>query len=119
MTKTSKKWRVSSKARESRGAPRRARQTRVKKSALKRFRTVFVLDKLSPRARSDVLADGTLSETWQVPVQHPVELGPCPTVSRASLFAAFRAAADGRQPLPLKDLKGKTLKAKTPVDPDR
>jgi len=77
-----------------------------------------VLDKLSPRARSDVLADGTLSETWQVPVQHPVELGPGHTVSRDSLFAAFRAAADGRQPPPLKDLKGKALKAKVAVDPD-
>jgi hypothetical protein len=77
-----------------------------------------VLDKLSPRVRSDVLADGTLSSTCRVPVQHPVELGPDHTVSCDSLFAAFRAAADGCQPLPLKDLKGKKLKAKVAVGPD-
>jgi hypothetical protein len=65
-----------------------------------------------------VLADGTLSATCHVTVQSPVELDPGHAVSRDSLFAAFSAAADGRQPLPLKDLKGKTLKAKVAVGPD-
>jgi hypothetical protein len=68
--------------------------------------------------RSDVLSDDMVSATCQLAVQHPIKIGSKATVSRESLFSAFRAAADGRPPPPLKDLKGKTVPAKVTLDAD-
>jgi hypothetical protein len=91
---------------------------RINKSVLRRFRVEFVLEKLLPRLRSDVLSDGTVSSACNLPVQHPIQLGGQAIVSRESLFAAFRAAADKRRPISLKDLKGRTVPAKVEIDTD-
>jgi hypothetical protein len=57
-----------------------------------RLRPLFVLEKLSPRLRSDVLADGSIISACNFNAQRPTQLVEDVIVSRDELFAAFRDA---------------------------
>ena len=61
---------------------------------LARLRPLFVLEKLSQRLRSDVLADGSIISACGFTAKRPAQLTDDIVVIRDELFAAFRNAPD-------------------------
>jgi hypothetical protein len=61
---------------------------------LARLRPLFLLEKLSQRLRSDVLADGSIISTCGLTAKRPAHLTDDIVVIRDELFAAFRDAPD-------------------------
>ena len=61
---------------------------------LARLRPLFVLEKLSQRLRSDVLADGSIISACGFTAKRPAQLTDDIVVIRDELFAAFRDAPD-------------------------
>jgi hypothetical protein len=61
---------------------------------LRRGRPLFVLEKLSRRLRSDVLADGSIVSLCELTMKRPAHLTDEIVVIRDDLFAAFRTASD-------------------------
>jgi hypothetical protein len=61
---------------------------------LARLRPLFVLEKLSQRLRSDVLADGSIISACGFTAKRPAQLTDDMVVVRDELFAAFRNASD-------------------------
>ena len=93
-----------------------ARQKLPTTDQLKRFWTMFLLEKLTSQLRSDVLSDGAISAKSGLAMQHSVRFNEQLVLTRKSVFAAFGAAGAGRKPQPLRDLNGKTVRAKVWVD---
>ena len=77
---------------------------------------MFLLEKLTSQLRSDVLSDGAISAKSGLAMQHSVRFNEQLVLTRKSVFAAFGAAGAGRKPQPLRDLNGKTVRAKVWVD---
>jgi hypothetical protein len=61
---------------------------------LRRWRPLFVLEKLSRRLCSDVLADGSIVSLCELTMARPAHLTDEIVVIRDDLFAAFRTASD-------------------------
>ena len=85
---------------------------------LERLRPLFVIDILSPRLRSDVLADGTIAAKCDVSTKHPTQIAEGLVVLREDLLAAFRCAVDGL-PIPkLRDQGGADTGVTIVINPD-
>ncbi len=84
---------------------------------LRRFKAQLILSKLSPPLRSDVLANGSIAESFDLEIAEPVRLSHDIVLRRNELFAAFRQAADGDTPMPLHTLHGDASEATVSIEP--
>lgn len=85
---------------------------------LTRLRPLFVLEKLSARLRSDVLADGSVAGRFDLSVQRPAHLTENIVVARDELFAAFRAVSSQPSVHPLHDMDDKLVEVTLSLNPD-
>jgi hypothetical protein len=85
---------------------------------LARLRPLFVLEKLSQRLRSDVLADGSIISTCGFTAKRPVQLTDGIVVIRDELFAAFRDAHNVPAACRLHDPKGAHVDATIAINED-
>jgi hypothetical protein len=83
-----------------------------------RLRPLFVLEKLSSRLRSDVLADGSIISACRFNAQRPTQLAEDVVVSRDELFAAFRDAQAAPTERQLRTANGAVVDAKISVNED-
>ena len=85
---------------------------------LARLRPLFVLEKLSQRLRSDVLADGSIISACGFTAKRPAQLTDDIAVIRDELFAAFRDAPDAPVACGLHDTNGAPVDATISVNED-
>ena len=85
---------------------------------LARLRPLFVLEKLSQRLRSDVLADGSIISACGFTAKRPAQLTDDIVVIRDELFAAFRDAPDAPVSCQLHDPDGAPVDAIISVNED-
>jgi hypothetical protein len=85
---------------------------------LERLRPLYVLDILSPRLRSDVLADGEIAEKCDIRMKHPMQIGEGIVVLREQLFAALRSAVDGLPIAKLLDQNNADIDIDIEINPD-
>ena len=85
---------------------------------LARLRPLFVLEKLSWRLRSDVLADGSIISACGFKAMRPAQLTNDIVVTRDELFAAFRNASTVPVTYQLHDLKGALIDATISINED-
>lgn len=85
---------------------------------LARLRPLFVLEKLSWRLRSDVLADGSIISACGFHAKRPVQLTDDIVVNRDELFAAFRNASKIPVTCRLHDLNDALIDATISIDED-
>jgi hypothetical protein len=85
---------------------------------LARLRPLFVLEKLSQRLRSDVLADGSIISACGFTAKRPAQLTDDIVVIRDELFAAFRDAPDAPVSCQLHDPDGAPVDATISVNED-
>jgi hypothetical protein len=83
-----------------------------------RLRAIYALSKLSNTLTSDILADGSIAERFDITVSRPVRLSNGTVVSQTVLFKAFREAFAGERITTLLDQDGKTLAAEVSIDAD-
>ena len=83
-----------------------------------RIRVLYAFSKLSDLLSSDVLADGSIAERFDLPISRPVQLLKDVIIARSTLFKAFRQALTGEVVSPLVDQDGKTLSAEVSIDAD-
>src|SRR5689334_10458358 len=83
-----------------------------------RLRPLFVLDKMSARLRSDVLADGSIISACGFTAQRPAHLTDEIVVVRDELFAAFRNASDTPVTCQLHDPSNKLVDATVSINED-
>ena len=82
------------------------------------LRPLFVLEKLSQRLRSDVLADGSIISACGFTAKRPAQLTDDIVVIRDELFAAFRDAPDAPVSCQLHDPEGSLVDAIISVNED-
>ncbi len=85
---------------------------------LARLRPLFLLEKLSQRLRSDVLADGSIISACGFTAKRPANLTDDIVVIRDELFAAFRDAPDAPVACQLHDPDGAPVDAAISVNED-
>lgn len=85
---------------------------------LARLRPLFVLEKLSQRLRSDVLADGSIISACGFTAKRPAQLTSDIAVIRDELFAAFRNATGAPAACQLHDPDGALIDARTSINED-
>ena len=85
---------------------------------LARLRPLFVLEKLSQRLRSDVLADGSIISACNFTAKRPANLTDDIVVIRDELFAAFRDAPDAPVACQLHDPDGTPFDAAISLNED-
>jgi hypothetical protein len=85
---------------------------------LPRIRALLALRKLSGRLQSDVLADGSISAKYNIPLNRPVDLGPDISLSQDKLLTAFRQALVGKELAPILDNKDKAIDAVVSIAPN-
>jgi hypothetical protein len=83
-----------------------------------RLRALYAFSKLSSALSSDVLADGSIAERFDITVSRPVRLSNGTVISQSVLCKAFREALAGKPIMPLLDQDGKTLAAEVSIDDD-
>jgi len=83
-----------------------------------RLRAIYAFSKLSNALSSDILADGSIAERFDIKVSRPVRLSNGTVISQTVLFKAFREALAGEPITPLLDQDGKTLAAEISIDAD-
>jgi hypothetical protein len=88
------------------------------KPDLARLRPWIVLEKLSPRLRSDVLADGSIISACGFPAKRPAQLTDDIVVVRDELFAAFRNASNVPVTRQLHDLNDALIDATISINED-
>jgi hypothetical protein len=82
---------------------------------LARIRTLYALERLPRAMRSELLADRSIIERFDIAVHAPISLLD-KTVERSTLFGAFADLADGKKPAPLTDMKGVPLDIQLSID---
>lgn len=86
---------------------------------LRRWRPVFVLERLSPRLRSDVLADGSIASLCELTMKRPTaHVTSEIVVIRDELFAAFRSTTDSPAVHQLHDKNGALVDATISINQD-
>jgi hypothetical protein len=85
---------------------------------LARLRPLFVLEKLSWRLRSDVLAGGSIISACGFPAKRPAQLTGDIVVNRDELFATFRNASKIPVTCQLHDLNDALIDATISIDED-
>jgi hypothetical protein len=88
------------------------------KPDLARLRPLIVLEKLSWRLRSDVLADGSIISACGFPAKRPAQLTEDIVVVRDELFAAFRKASNVPVKRQLHDLNDALIDATISINED-
>jgi hypothetical protein len=83
-----------------------------------RLRPLFVLDKMSARLRSDVLADGSIVSACRFTAKRPAHLTDEIVVVRDELFVAFRGASDVPVPCQLHDPSDTLVDATISINED-
>lgn len=83
---------------------------------LARLRPLFVLEKLSQRLRSDILADGSIITACGFTAKRPAQLTDDIVVIRDELFDAFRKAPVGPTAGQLHDPEGAPVEATISID---
>jgi hypothetical protein len=85
---------------------------------LARLRPLFVLEKLSQRLRSDVLADGSVISACNLTAKRPAHLTDDIVIIRDELFAAFRNAPDSPIACQLHDSNDVLIDATVSINED-
>jgi hypothetical protein len=82
----------------------------------KRQRALFLLVRLSDTLRNDILEDPAVAKQWNITLQRTIKAVDDFPMEWDTMFAAFRAAADGKPEPGLVDIKGSKLEAKVSID---
>ena len=85
---------------------------------LKRLRPLYVLDILSSRLRSDVLAGGAVAAKYDLHIKHPMEIVEGMVVLRGNLLGALRSAVDSLPVQKLRDQSGADTDTKITINTD-
>lgn len=82
---------------------------------LPRIRALYALRRIGKQLFSDVLADGSISEKFNIPTHRPANLGEGLDVHQEVLLRAFRQRLAGKPVRSIMDENGKPLKASVTI----
>ncbi len=85
---------------------------------LARLRPLFLLEKLPPQLRSDVLADGSIVSACGFSAEREAPLSDDVVVIRDDLFAAFRTASDVPLTRQMRAIKGRPVDTNVSINED-